>query len=378
MENAIMLCSSNATEEYMLDILRLLSKPRGSVIHFRYGKEWVDPELWKALPIKYEKKQRPFLGNPVVSSFVYQENESDEKAVWKHVYPIRLGSIKECYKTGDGQSDKAFFYFELQDFYSMEDDNPELFNNFALSTLWIQDSYGHRTSNRCFASLRQSIPAPASQTSDSSSFHNIVGKLDLDHFKSMDGKTQYYPVFLQILGIDEAMLKGYDAKLRQRYYELTDGNSYTVEANIFLKESPSGTSKVELSFHENQFINSSFTNTIASRYDEFAWRILPGKVIKDIMATISINTKIEPPQPSYHVLNVELPLYIKLKVNKAQRYFETIQDIGLALSTVLIAWVGLLQKTDPTNPILNKLVLSAAILFLMAIFIKACLQLRGK
>jgi len=50
--NSIYLMSSNATKEYIIDILEVLSLPFGTVQHFRYQLKWLDNELKNKLPIK--------------------------------------------------------------------------------------------------------------------------------------------------------------------------------------------------------------------------------------------------------------------------------------------------------------------------------------
>src|SRR5690349_8252249 len=93
--NTIILCASNATREYLIDVLESIGRPRGDTMHFRYRKTWVDEKLWKTLPLKTSKSTAPKENHLALIAFVYQESEKNKENNWKYVYPLRFGKISE-------------------------------------------------------------------------------------------------------------------------------------------------------------------------------------------------------------------------------------------------------------------------------------------
>lgn len=240
--------------------------------------------------------------------------------------------------------------------------------------------------NPCFAALQQSIPVNKSISDDISAFQNTAARFNPDHLKTADGLKQYFPIFTQIQGIKEVQSLDYDKNIRQSYYQITEGKNYTLESRIFLKKPPGCNSTLEIKCNEKQFVNAPFKiETVASPYDQFAWRITPAKVAKDVLVVINIQSKVNAPSdiknsslPNLDVLDINLPIYLLIKFDRGLRFVETMQDIGIAIATILIAGVGLLQKIDASNPMINIILIFAASVFCLGIMMKVIWQWRGK
>jgi hypothetical protein len=233
--------------------------------------------------------------------------------------------------------------------------------------------------NRPFAALRSSVPVTVSGDSDDSAFQSTAGRFNLDHFQSIDKKKKYLPVFTLIRGIKEVKSIGYDANLRQSYYEMTEGNSYTLDSRVFLDKTPGDDSTLEINCNRSQFVNpSKMEELIASPYDQFAWKIIPAKVAKDIAAMIRMTTKVKISEPDFESLNLDLNIYLKIKFDRWHRVVEIIQDVSLALATTIIAMVGLLQKIDSTSPWIFGLLLVGAGTFFIGIVVKVVGQWLSK
>ena len=363
----------------MLDVIEAIGRPRGSVMYYRYRRKWVDPELWRKLPLETDQDRSALLGFNVLTIFVYQEIVKGHDAEWRYLYPVRFGMIKECYKTGDGPYDVAYFYFEVQDYCSLDTAGTEIEDLAAFNQAVMNSMYGSDSANRCFAALRQPLPVRASTASDASAFQNSAGRFRLEHFKSADGSTQYFPVFTLVGGINGASSVKYDQCLRKSYYELTEGKSYVIESRVFLKKPPATSSTIELSTDERQFVNlSKMVETIASPYDQLSWMVVPARVAKDVHALIEIDTNIKPPEVDGEALNLNLPIHIVLKFNRWWRIADTVQDFSLATATILIAAVGLLQNIDSQSPWISIILVTAAIVFCLGVILKAIWLWSGK
>ena len=301
----VLLCSSNSNKEYLLDILECIGRPRGNIMHFRYAKKYVNQDLWDKLPIKSEKGQNPLLGVPVLTVFVYQEGLEGKPPEWRHLYPIRLGRMRECHKTGNNEHDLAYFYFELEGYCELGEGDEEERNLLSFNQENMRRLV-QANGSRSFASIRQSpidLSTNAHVLSDDSTFQSTVGRFNMDHFRSLDAQVRYFPVFLRIQGIHPANLLEYDPILRQRSYELTEGNNYAVEANIFLRESPGRASTISFICPAAQFVGQSTSiEAVAARYDEFVWRLIPSKVSSNVTTLVRIKTNIEAPDKEREVL----------------------------------------------------------------------------
>ncbi len=128
------LISSNATKEYILDILETLSSPFGTVHHFRYQLKWLDKDLRDKIPKKGEWRKKefrdriPMIGKKgnnelenikLVVCYLYQEIKRDQWQ-WIDIYPIRAGVLMDAYKIGDDDDDVAHFYFKVDNYVSYD------------------------------------------------------------------------------------------------------------------------------------------------------------------------------------------------------------------------------------------------------------------
>lgn len=367
------MCSSNATREYLFDVIESVGRSRGHIMHFRYNKRWVDSSLWQILPLKISNSTTPSEKYSALIVFVYQEINRSNKYIWKYAYPIRFGKIIEWYKTGDGENDVAYFYFETQNYCSFsnppkETNNLSDFSNEVIQKLKRQDGWE-------FAALRElSSISEVNRAAipDISAFQTTVGQLSLSHFQSPDKKTKYFPVYVKTTEVKPATKLVYNDDLNRNSIELTEGGNYTIEASIYLSEAPGNGSKIELTTSSTYFENPSInTEVVGSRYDEYTWQLIPSKLKNDIMIPIRISTEIKPKSEDYQVLNPDISIYLLLKFDRWLRYTETIGDVALAFATILIAGTGLLQKLNVLNDLWLSLFWIAAISALIGFIIKA-------
>jgi len=384
----VILGSSNYTKEYLLDVIEAIGRPRGHIMHFRYGKEWVDSELWAQIPPKNGTKNSPLLGSAVLITYIFQTTDKVSQNIkWDSVYPIRFGKLIDLYKTGDGLYDIAYFYFELLDYCFVEKnpvDDEKLLSSINKEIISTLNTHSDRGSDHCFAAIKQLETVKITEATDDSAFHNTAGRLRFEHFESPDRSIQYYPVFVQVHDV-RSPRKEFVWSLEKQYCEFTEGFNYDLSINTFLRKTPPTKISLEIKCPERQFIfPTAITEYLESRYDEFSWRIVPAKVQKDTFTTMIVSVKADPVDfllPSGQkgeILNPVLEIPVQLKFNRGFRRIETFQDSSLAVATFIIALIGLSQKMPQDNKLLNVSLFFAAAFFLVATVLKFISQWKAK
>ena len=375
----ILLCSSNATKEYILDVLEAIAVPRGFIIHFRYEKKWVSEDLWQRLPVKGQNHD-DLKGAEVLVLYVIQERDNGTRT-WKSIYPLRFGSLLECYRTGDGDNDIAHFYFETRDYCdsgNLEYIRPQLLSKFGK---------GDDSSAKYFAAFSGETGNDAIMKKcpwDESAFNSLVRNFKLEHFRSDDSRKQYYPVFLFVRGLLNPSLQKTRGDILQMCYEVVERKSYVFEASLRFLESPDPCSRVTIDSPEEQIaMLPRAENAIASRYDEFKWNIIMPRVVKNVETAIILSTKVCPPRDDCEVcevLDLTLPIPLVIKFDWRVRLIEVVGDISLALSATAIGMLGIIEKFLPDGVrnwgswVLGFVV----VLFCLGTLIKAYLQWEGK
>ena len=111
----LFLFSSNAQAEYIQDIVETIGSPNGTTHHFRYMLRYIDPALRELIPVQNENTHQHLIGAEVIISYLNQKSMSKGTYNWNASFPVRMGIIRECYKTGTADNSVAHFYFEVRE-----------------------------------------------------------------------------------------------------------------------------------------------------------------------------------------------------------------------------------------------------------------------
>ena len=338
----IYLLSSNYTKEYILDILETMFLPAGSIQYFRYQLRWLDDDLRKLLPKEGEKINRIFKNKEIIICYLYQvfKEKKSEETEWIYVYPIRKGILLDAYKSGDDDSDIAYFYFKLDDFilYAGQD------YRFIMKEV-IGDYYNKKYAFFSF-SLNQSFFTKKEYSK--SAFYKICEAFNIKHFTSPDKKRKYFPLFCYMDGIKDS--KGniikpkYHPLIHKNYYKIKECQYYLFEFNTYLARKQKAIS-IEANLMCNPKIFSSPVDykkiDISSRYDKGSWIIASSFIDKNIWTTIKFETK-----PSNHsnkknrnfeFLNVSTNFLLNIKRRFWYRFIDILSEIFLVIGSGSIA-----------------------------------------
>lgn len=269
-DNYFYLLSSNATKEYLMDILEVLALPFGTVQHFRYQLRWLDSELKKELPLK-DSKNKKLKDKNVVVCYLYQKIVNG-KWEWDFIYPIRLGKIVSAYKTGDSDTDIAHFYFKVENYVLYNEQNyADIIKNIA-----------ERKWGNCYAFLGGAFDAKfiAKEGESKSAFYKICNSINLEHLKAPEG-TWYSPVFCFVEGFrDEGgriITPKFNNFIRKSYFEIFEGAHYAFEFSTFFPDQQKLSSGSVKLITDEKVFSSPPTNVlvISSNYDEESFSIVP-------------------------------------------------------------------------------------------------------
>ena len=355
MNKAIYLFSSNASKEYLLDVLETLALPRGSIQHFRYQSKWLDPDLSKKIPIKSQTPTptSQLRRAEVVVCYLYQQEDSEKKKwLWKSIYPIRRGELMYCYKTGDKETDIVHFYFKVTDYYAYDPANRDLSTTFKAA---VEEAIGknERPTEHLYASLGGELKVPLSESSlDESAIYSLAKTLDPEHLKTpaVENSKRYFPVFYFIKGLfdtqdGQTLLEPlYDEVTHKSFYKLKESMRYVLEISYFSPgESPGPNSRILFESIPEHFISShEKVLNVASRYDEESWLVFPRSLDeKEVWSVLEFKSDIKVPEGSkseplnivrqFDVLINRRPFWRKLFA-----VLDTFGDAGLAVGTSAI------------------------------------------
>lgn len=340
------LLSSNASKEYILDVLEVLSLPFGMVQHFRYQLKWLDADIKKILPCESEKNKIRELKKQnyeLIICYLYQEKLPEQKGKWTAVYPIRAGKLVEAYKTGNEDDDIAHFYFKVTNYI---DECENIIEQILCATNpgdYI-DKEGVRGKTLVFWDDNLSKIAPKKDSY--SAFSKICKSLKQDHFISPEGDTKYYPLFCYIEGLKskkgEYLTPKYDVLSHRAYYEISEGSKYSFNFKTFFSEKPQEFS-VMIKSDVNLFsTHPKYTFKISSRYTEEDCLLISKFLEKDIYTVVSFETdcNLEGKEP----LNLRIDFSVKIKRNLLFRIIEVTGDIGFGIGTASIALSKMVEQ----------------------------------
>lgn len=329
-ERWLYLMSSNATKEYIIDILEVLSLPYGSVQHFRYQLRWLDKELRSKLPIKDKNRSSKLKNRRVVICYLYQE-ESDSEWRWIAVYPIRSGILMDAYKTGDKDEDVSHFYFKVDNYisYDRQDFNKTFSKHikcgkvYALLDTVLNDTY------------------IVNKEDSKSAFHKICNSLDSKHLK-LPGGNEYFPIYCFIDGLKDKKGKllapKYDPVAHKSFYELTEGGYYSFEFGTYFTSRPPQYVLKLLSDEKVLSTPPLYELEASSRYDEESWVIVSRLLERDTWTFFSFKTELPDKVDNRESLNIHLKFPTKIKRKILYRIFDAASDLGFGVGTAAIAY----------------------------------------
>jgi len=335
----IYLVSSNATKEYLLDILEVLSLPSGFVQHFRYRLKWLDEELRSKLPIKGEGQNCELKNSKMVICYLYQK-EIKSKRKWVAVYPIRSSILMDAYKTGDSDLDIAHFYFKVEDYISYNgQDFTGVLKEIAKEKFGKTFAFLCPSFNNCLSNKKV----------NNSAFHNICASLPFKHLKSLKGNTTYFPLYCFIEGLKnrkgKPLVPVYDSLTRKSSYEIDEGARYSFVFSTYLIETHQSAPNFSVKLLSNEKIFSTpseYELKASSHYDEESWTIISSLLERDIHTSISFKTELPNKIDNKESLNLYINFPVKVKRRCFYRTIDFLGDIGFAAGTGSLALKGFL------------------------------------
>jgi len=330
-DNWLYLMSSNATKEYILDILEVLAMPSGCVQHFRYQLRWLDEELKSKLPVEGQSQTSELKNRRVVICYLYQV-KTYSRWEWVAVYPIRLGILMDAYKTGDKDEDVSHFYFKVNNYVSYN--GQDFTKTFKECEKW----------GKFYAFLDTILNNThiASEKNSKSAFHTICNSLSLEHLKSPEGK-EYFPIYCFGDGLKdkkgEPLVPKYDPLTHKSFYEIAEGGHYSFGfSTYFTPKLPPPQYKIELVSDEKVFSTPDIYELKASsRYDEESWAIVSRLLERDIWTSLFLKTQLPDKVDNKESLNINLNFSIRVKRKILYRVIDVASDICLVIGTGAIA-----------------------------------------
>lgn len=337
-DDCLYISTSNAARKYFTDALTVLAWPRGWVAHFRYQLLWVQEELAEQLPLRGATIENPLKGKRVVACYLFQTRR-DAKHWERHaIYLLRYRKVVEAYKVGAGKYDIAHFYFAM-DGYAVPADS----DSAALSPEDFLPPNYH-------AALGPMIGVPTSAAQDESACQSLIESIRMEHLtlqpdsEKLDLIEQVYPVVPFVRGVKEqqrTIAPQFDHSDRRAYYELKERHEYVLDCSFHVPSwcaAPAPGSKVSLEYDEKAFVSAAKSQMpMESRYDEYAWLVVPAATETEVRRELTLRTDIRAPD-GVEVTNVDLAIPVKIRPSKflRARYIATdlLGDVGLAVGTV--------------------------------------------
>lgn len=372
-ERWVYLFSSNATLEYLRDVVETLAVPRGFVQHYRYRMKLLDRELRELLPLRGNSLPVALLDRHVVASYLYQEQQATGWR-WETTYPIRCGKLVQAYKTGEHDADVAHFYFEVSDYYHYKDGESK---GPGILKDELARAIGTGAWGRAYAVLGRPFEIKESSSAgDESAFRSFVYALDPKHIGlTKDGKfTQYYPVFYRIRRLAsskrrcsvgwtpwwlhcveslETVRPVYDHEVGEAYYSLNETARYVFDFSYQLTSAamPVDESALTLTCDERFFSTPQQHRLgVASRYDEKAWLLMPRVVEHALWSTLTLKTEVLAPK-NMEAVNTTVVVPVRIQLQRWQRAMDFglgwLSELSLAAATFGTAVVVALMKISP-------------------------------
>lgn len=335
--NWLYLMSSNASREYIKDILETLAIPFGSIQHFRYQLRWLDEKLIEMLPNKRIKNGNGLIGMKVAICYLYQERKNNGIWKWNTIYPIRIAKLVDAFKTGESKVDISHFYFQVENYikYNSHDFN-KIISKIAKEKWEKKYSFlGKSFEDKYIAKKEESM----------SSFHEICEGFNQDHFNNpYSSGEKYYPLFCYINGLveenREIIAPQYNSSSCCSFYNLTEGVTHYFEFMTYTPRSQK-IPNWKINFVSDSEIFSTpskYCIEINSRYNAESLPLLSSILERNIWSFMSFKTKSTDNKINgFLPLELNINFLINIKRKMVFRIIDAFSDIGFGIGTGSLA-----------------------------------------
>lgn len=231
----IFLLSSNARAEYIQDVIEAVGLPNGSAHHFRYSVGYLDPLLKSAVPLQGNKMPSFLDGVNIVVTYLNQTRRGSGNYLWNAIVPVRLGVLKNCFRTSESDNATAHFFFQLEEGLLPCDPFQDLFKEI------LGKSYQKKYAVLTFANLKGMLIKDEPTKVFEDQCKNLLAAgftyIDMEK-KKKDRKKKYgFPLMVLLEGLykkgsadsPERVRPQYDDCTNKSYYYLTEAKQYHIK-----------------------------------------------------------------------------------------------------------------------------------------------------
>ncbi len=348
----IFLLSSNAQAEYIQDIIEAIGLPKGSIHHFRYSVTYLHPILRDVIPLQGEKIPRFLKGAHVIAIYLNQTRRKSRDYLWNAMLPVRLGLLKNCYKTGIGDNATAHFFFELREGVLPRDSFDYEFKRFFGP--FYQDKYALLAFTNPDSILVKNSPSRIFE--DQCKIFQSAG-LTYSDLEKNTSKEYDFPLMILIEGIyrkrlvfsDKKLWPKYDSSTNKSYYALTEARSYYIKYRTLSTEIKKHR-QVVMKFPKDFFSTpSEYVQNIRASYYSQCWEIEPAYVEQGARGYFEISTLTLNADSSSTELDCQISITFETKRRKLLRVLDTVIDFLLAIGPAYLAATKIFDQPDQ-NP----------------------------
>lgn len=295
--DCLYLISSSSTREYVRDCLEVLALPDGSVQHFRYRVNHLDPAVAAIIPDKPGSLGPPYIGMSVVPVFLSVSRSADGTWASGNKYvPLRFGTLLDAFRDGN----IAHFFFQVGRYIEYEA-GPVSKPSEVISGDFIR-YFADKHVERYFGLIRPDRLSPAPHNREAYAFQSFVENayVPAEWRTVSSGESPmditYAAIFFRVAGVFEQSESGDDLSLSDvpsnlrkvpgapyAEYVLNKGSVYRIKIATHHHESLSpaelpgqGDAELVLSFDADVFDALGPTSlVIASPYDLEHWALVP-------------------------------------------------------------------------------------------------------
>lgn len=349
----LFLLSSNAQPEYIQDIIEAIGLPEGTIHHFRYSVNYLDPLLKETIPFQGTKIPKSLKGTRVVVTYLNQTRVATRNYRWDHALPVRSGILKDCYKTGAGDNATAHFYFELEEGLlpcdSFGDELRRIFANdyekrYALftfskpATFLIEDSPSRIFEEQCDAFRSAGLTYRDLEKEDETKYDPPLMVLIEGLYKK------------RLILRDKKLRPKYDSSTNRSYYKLIEATPYYIKYRTLSFETKIAR-RVKMTLPKDSFSGpSTYTQNIRSHYYSECWDIVPAYVehgTRGYFEFATITLKKDDASPA----DLDCQIYITYQTKRRMllRFLDTTIDLLFAAGPTYLVATKILEHPDQ-NP----------------------------
>lgn len=329
----ILLTSSNASKKYLTDVLESFSLPIGFVQHYRYHVKWLDPDLVSRLevkPINSTVKTSSLEGETVIICYLDQTKSNDDgQYYWKNLYPYRVGTLMDAYKTGPGDDAVAHFYFKLETYIDCTSDD-------LTKILERENKYGDYYAFVSQISFNEYI---FDEEENITAFHKLINFGIFNDIKSTSGES-FSAVYCYVIGFHNSsgglLNPEYDMLTKNSYYRFTEGKRYAFDFLVYFRKKKKSFS-YSLCCDKRAFSTlEQYSLNLSSNYDEQSWFLIPTFRKRNLWTNINFYSDLEE-EAEIIPLNINLNFPIKIKRQTLNKVVSAFVDVFIFLITLSLA-----------------------------------------